>query len=154
MSTKLICSTLFLGLALSLGFHLKPALAQEQHPKSATTKATKSRGESGGKDENIKQDRTANDPNAKIEAPPEKGGAKSRQASCRVHIDNHTPWYIDIFTDGNYRGQVSPFGDSYGWVGCGSTTLYGRATFTDGSTQSWGPQVYFVGGTFTWFLTP
>jgi hypothetical protein len=151
--TKLIRSTFILGLAFSFGFQAKLAFAQDQHPKSATSKATSSRGESGGKDENIKQDRKANDPNAKIEAPPEKGGPKTRQASCRVHIDNRTPLYVDIYLDGTYVGQVSPFGDSYGWEGCGNMTFYGRATFTDGSTQSWGPQVYFVNGTFSWSLT-
>ena len=150
MNNRLLHTILAFGLVLGL----VSATAQAQaHPKSATTKAAQSRGESGAKDENIKQDRAANDPNAKMEAPPEKGGPKTRQAACRVHIDNRTPWYIDVYTDGNYRGQVSPYGDSYGWVGCGGTVLYGRATFTDGSVKTWGPSNYYIDGTFTWSLT-
>jgi len=145
---------LVLGLAYGLGAGLKPAQG-ETHPKSATTKAAQSRGQAGEKDENIKQDRAANDPNAKIEAPPEKGGAKTRQsASCQIHIDNRSPWYVDIYTDGSYRGQVSPYGDSYGYVGCGGTLFYGRATFNDGTVKIWGPASYYVDGGFTWTITP
>jgi hypothetical protein len=48
-------------------------------------------------------------------------GATVRGPSCRIHIDNLTPWYVDICTDGDYLGQVSPWGDSYGSVGCGDT---------------------------------
>jgi hypothetical protein len=152
MNKRLIRFTLALGLTLGLGVVV---LAQGQgHPTSATTKAQKTRGESGAKDENIKQDRAPNDPNSKMEAPADKGGPKTRGGACRIHIDNRTPWYIDIYTDGSYRGQVSPFGDSYGYVGCGDTNFYGRATFTDGSTRVWGPSVYYVGGTFTWTVTP
>ena len=160
MNRRLICSILVLGLASCLGTGVAPAQekekAQEQgkaHPKSGTSKAATPRGATGEKDENIKHDRTANDPNAKVEAPPEKGGPKTRQASCRIHIDNRTPWIVDIYTDGDYRGEISRYGDSYGWVGCGNTTFYGRATFTDGSVKVWGPTVYYVDGTFTWSLT-
>ena len=152
MNTRLIRFVLVLGLAYGLGVGVRPAQGAE-HPKSATTKAAMSRGGAGEKDDNIKQDRAPNDPNAKTEAPPDKGGAKSRQyASCQIHIDNRTPWYVDIYTDGNYRGQISPWGDSYGYVGCGGTVFYGRATFTDGSVRTWGPANYFVDGSFTWTI--
>ncbi len=132
---------------------VRPAEAQ-QHPNSATATAQKSRGEAGEKDENIKKDRQPNDLNTKIEAPPEKGGPKGRSSYCRVHFDNRTPWYIDLYTDGNYRGEISPFDDLYGWVGCGETSLYGRATFRGGSVQTWGPSAYDIGSEFTWHLNP
>jgi hypothetical protein len=151
MITTLIRSTLILGIALS--FAGLAAAQNEQHPKSATTKAEKSRGTADAKDENIKQDRKANDPSSKLEAPPEKGGPKSRgSALCPAHIDNRTRWYIDVYTDGDYRGQVSPFGDLIGWVGCGYTKFYARATFDDGTVFTWGPTSYYVDGTFTWKL--
>jgi hypothetical protein len=154
MHNKVIRSTLLLGLALSAGAAFQPARAQESHPKEGATKSAKSRGEAGAKDENIKKDRQPNDPQAKAVAPPEKGGPKTRSAACHIHMDNRTPWYIDIYTDGDYRGQVSPYGDSTGYVGCGNTTFYGRATFTDGSTKTWGPQIYYVDGSFIWRLDP
>jgi hypothetical protein len=148
---KLIHSVLVLGLAL--GFGSGATNAQDQkHPSSAKTNGTKSRGENNAKDENIKNDRAPNDPNAKIEAPPDKGGPKTRGASCRVHVDNHTGYYISIYTDGNYRGEVSPYGDSIGLVGCGDTALYARATFLGMDITTWGPQAYYIDGTFTWQL--
>jgi len=153
MNKRWIHSSLILALALGIGASVVHSQAPT-HPKSAKTKAAKNRGDSNAKDENIKQDRAPNDPNAKIEAPPEKGGSKTRGGYCRVHINNWTPYRIDIYIDGDYRGEVSRWGDSYGWVGCGDTKFYGRATFTDGSVQIWGPSVYYVDGTFEWTLTP
>jgi len=149
---KRLYSTIVVGLALSLGFAPIAAVAQD-HPKAASAKATKSRGDATAKDENIKQDAGPNDPNAKIPAPPDKGGPKTRGSYCLVDVDNRTPYYISVYTDGNYRGQVSPYGDLVGYVGCGNTRLYGKATFTDGSVQTFGPSVYYVDGKFTWSLT-
>jgi len=162
MNKRWLHSTLILGLALGLSASVlhsqtpAPTPAQTMapaHPKGATTKAAKSRGDANGKDENIKTPRAANDPSFKMEAPPEKGGSKTRGGDvCRLHIDNRTRYYIDIYTDGEYRGQASPFGDLIGWVGCGETKFYGRADFNDGSVQSWGPSSYYVDGSFVWTL--
>jgi hypothetical protein len=152
MKRNLIHSTLIVGLALGLSIVSREAIGQD-HPKSATTKASQSRGDSNAKDENIKNDRAPNDPNAKIEAPPEKGGPKTRQASCHVHIDNRTPYYAEIYTDGSYRGEISPWGDLTGYVGCGNTRFYARAFFRGGGMKVWGPSAYYVDGAFTWELT-
>lgn len=150
MSTKLIRSIPILGLAFCLTTGLRPALTQE-HPKNVENKGQRSRG-AGGKDENIKQDKQANDPNAKAQAPPDKGGPKTRQGVCAVHVDNRTQWSIDVYFDGSYRGTVGPWGDSIGAVGCGNTTLYARALFVGGEVLDWGPRVHYVDGTTTWTL--
>jgi|HubBroStandDraft_4_1064222.scaffolds.fasta_scaffold04069_4 hypothetical protein len=152
MITRLIRFTLILAMALGVTGYAGAQSQATDHPKSATTKSEKSRGASSAPDENIKHDNAANDPNAKIAAPPAKGGTKTRGGYCRLHVDNQTQWYISVYFDGDYRGQVSPWGDSYGWVGCGDTKLYGKATFTDGSVLTWGPQIYYINGTFTWTL--
>jgi hypothetical protein len=150
MNKRPIRFVLLLATVLSSAAFL---LAQTpQHPASGSTKSTKSRGASDAKDENIKQDSQPNDPNVKTEAPPDKGGPKTRGASCRIHIDNRTGYYVNIYTDGQYRGQVSPYGDSIGYVGCGDTNFYARAVFNDGSVLTWGPSGYFVDGSFTWTL--
>jgi hypothetical protein len=148
---KLIHSVLALGLALGFGSGAMNAQDQK-HPTSAKATGMKSRGENGAKDENIKNDRSPADPNAKVEAPPDKGGPKTRGGACRVHVDNHTPYPVAIYEDGNYVGEVSRYGDAFGYVGCGSTVLYGRVIFTTGGSQSWGPNAYFIEGTFTWQL--
>src|SRR5450755_2563494 len=122
MNSRAIRSSLLLGLALTVGVAFQPARAQDSHPKEGTTKSAQSRSAAGAKDENVKKDRQANDPQAKVEAPPDKGGPKTRSAACHIHIDNRTKWYVDVYTDGDYRGEVSPWGDSTGYVGCGNTT--------------------------------
>lgn len=148
MKNTLIRSALLLGFALSLG--VGADVHAQQTTSNATVRAQKARGVAGAEDENIKIPRQPNDPNAKQEAPPEKGGPKTRGGSCWVHVDNRTPWYVDIYTDGQYRGQVSPWGDSSGAIGCGNTNLYGVAEFRDGSRYTWGPSVYIINGVFTW----
>lgn len=153
MNLKATVLTPVLGLALTLGVCHFATAQSSQHPKTGTTAGQKTRGDASAKDENIKKDQSPNDPNAKMDAPPDKGGPKSRGYACRLHVDNRTQWYISIYTDGNYRGQISPYGDLVGWVGCGDTALYGRATFTDGSSKTWGPTSYFIDSSFTWSIT-
>jgi len=75
-------------------------------------------------------------------------------SSCFLHVDNHTRFYVEIYTDGEYRGIVKPFGDSTGAVGCGYVTFSGVARFNDGSTRTWGSSTFYVPGSFTWNLWP
>jgi hypothetical protein len=123
MNARTIRSTfLMLGLSVSLGLGLEHNYGQQQ-PDGATVKGQQSRDAIGGTDNNIKHGRQLNDRDATtLEAPPQKGGPKTRGPSCRIHIDNRTPWYVDIYTDGDYRGQVSSWGDSYGGSTGGTRT--------------------------------
>jgi hypothetical protein len=129
-----------------LGLGLEPGYG-------ATVKGQQIRGAEGGTDNNLKHRRQPNDRMPHLKLRPKKGGPETRGTSCRIHIDNCTPWYVDIYTDGNYRGQMSLWGDSYGWVGCGDTNLSGVAAFRDGS-NIFGPTVYGVNETFTWSPYP
>jgi hypothetical protein len=52
-------------------------------------------------------------------------------------VDNRTNWYIDVYVDRQYRGQVGPWGDIYLYNACGATSLYAEAPGTD---YYWGPQ--------------
>ena len=151
MQIRLTRAVLSWGLILSLSLSSNFLYAQQKQD-TVTVKGQRTRGQEGS-DSNIKHGREPNDPNANIEAPPDKGGPQVRGGSCRIHVDNHTPWYVDIYTDGDYRGQVSPWGDSYGWVGCGDTNLYGVASFRGAPDVIFGPSVYDINGTFTWNLT-
>jgi len=120
--------------------------------KAVETKSQKSRGE--GKDEHIKNNSAANDPKSLMEAPPEKGGKKSRGAYATVVFDNYTAYKIQIYANGEYLGMVSGYGKGTSYSTPGSAELYGRAEFTDGSTLTWGPQSVSLdaGDTFTWKL--
>jgi len=129
-----------------------PAHAQQPQANAAETKSAKGRG--AGADENIKMQRAPNKPGAETPAPTSKGGDKSRGSTSIVHVDNHTNLYIDAYMDGSYCATVGPWGDVWCNVGTGNTRMYGRAEFTDGSSLSWGPNIGYVDGTYTWRLWP
>jgi hypothetical protein len=57
-----------------------------------------------------------------------------------LHIDNRTPWKIQIFVDGVYVGLVSGWGDSYGYYRCGTHSVYAVADFDNGAQLTWGPR--------------
>ena len=150
------------ALTLVLLFGASQALAQDQTEKSDSTakptknavksQAQKSRG--GGPDTNIKTDRAANDPNAPAARPERKGERGSR--GCSVDIVNDTGWYVDIYVNGVYNGTVGPWGSGYVFPPAMGANLYGRAVFTDGSYQYWGPRQFTCApGTInSWALTP
>jgi len=119
---------------------LSPQGTTGGNPKRKTT--TKSQGQkpqtgqAGGTDTNIKTARGANAKNAAVPAPEAKGGPKSRATVCRIHVDNRTPFVIDIYADGEFRGTAAPWDDLYGWVETGAR-LYARADFDDGTYLYW-----------------
>ena len=107
---------------------------------AATDKSNSSRG--AGEDPDIKADKqqaAKNDPANEPPAPPKKGGAKTRGFfDCWVTADNYTPWWIDVYVDGTYRGQVASWGSGMVNVGAGSIALYACAVFDNGSVRNWG----------------
>ncbi len=118
---------------------------------SSQTQAQKARG--GGADENVKNEQPKNDPKLEGKLPGNKGGEKSRQAGCTLHVDNRTQWIINqVFVDGDNVGGVGRGGDGYSEIGAGSHTLYARAFFDDGSTRTWGPMSITCSGSYNWRL--
>jgi len=139
--------------ALSLVFY-GAANAEEMKVKKnvATDQAQKSRGE--GKDENIKNETLKNNPNAKIPAPPNKGGEKGRAPFCYLGVDNRTQWIIRIYVDGVNVGAVSPWGDATGTYDRGSHQFYAVAYFDGTPALTWGPRTTYCDGPYTWTLNP
>ena len=147
---------LLIGFGLMAMLLLAPVantlIAQGAKGKSVETKSAKSRGE--GKDEHIKNNSAVNDPKSTMEAPPAKGGKKTRGAYATVVFDNYTAYRIQLYANGDYIGMVAPYGNGTSYATPGSAELYGRADFTDGSTLTWGPYnvTLDAGDTFTWKL--
>jgi hypothetical protein len=129
-----------------------PAIAQQPETKKVENAATRSRGT--GTDENIKVARGANTPGATAAAPAAKGGARTRGGVSIVHLDNWTSWYVDLYVNGAYCASSGPWGDAYCYVPSGTVVLYGKASFTDGSSLSWGPRSVYVDGALDWKITP
>lgn len=123
------------------------AKQEDKSQKVIELKATKAPATRGAEpDANIKSDKQTNDPSAKSEAPSKKGGAATRGGgNCEVRLDNRTNLLIKIYVDGIYRGTLSPYGDGVVYVGVGSTSVYARADFEDGSYLYWGPSTYSCG---------
>ena len=127
--------------------------AKQRQQSRIMTKAMVVR-ERGTEDTHIKTPAGPNKVNARTPAPAGQGGPRRRGGTGRIHVDNHTPWYIEIFVDGNYTGTVGPWGDLYRYADPASYEMYGKANFDDGSERTWGPRTIEVpeGRTMTWEL--
>ena len=75
-------------------------------------------------------------PNIKTTAPTtDKKVDKSRGDLCQINFDNYTGYYVNVYVDGNYQGQVGPYGSGNVYVVDGSyTTIYCQ---TAGGTYYW-----------------
>ena len=71
-----------------------------------------------------------------------------------IVVKNFTGYYIDIYVDGSYRTTVSPGHQITTWAIPGTTKLYGKAEFSDGSYLSWGAIYPKTGYEYTWSLHP
>jgi len=74
-------------------------------------------------------------PNIKSEAPStDEAQPKARGAACSIYFSNYTGYYVNIYVDGYYRGQLSPWGGGTVVVGDGYTSIY---CITAGRTLEW-----------------
>ena len=131
--------SMLLGVVLALGAAAL-LVAEQPQEQLVIAKAQKARGAAA--DENIKKDSAVNDPAVKPPAPAAKGGEKTRGNLCGIVLDNWTPWYVGLYIDGNSWGSAGPWGEVSGVAFAGTTRVYARAGFTDGSYLSWGPQAF------------
>lgn len=80
-------------------------------------------------------------------------GEKSRGITQRLHVDNHSQFYLAIYVDANYIGTVAPFGDLYYWVGQGvyETTYLDARTGTGVGVHK---EIGWATGDFVWQIYP
>src|SRR5438105_2561837 len=105
---------------------LSPSPAPHAAPPAAKvieTHAQKMRGD--GKDENVKSTSVTNDPNKRVPPPPAKAAHKERGDArhCDIHVDNRTPWKVQIFIDGEFEELVPAWGDATSGTVVGKTRL-------------------------------
>jgi hypothetical protein len=98
--------------------------------------------------------RPANDKSKPAAAPKKAMGEVYGSDYSDVVIDNWTGYYIDIYVNGNFRGTIAPYDEKVTWAIPGSNTLYGKATFRDGTYYYWGPKSTVTGYSYTWKLNP
>lgn len=96
----------------------------------------------GAKDPEVTIDSRINDSDMDTRAvQPSAKGAQARGSFryCTAYFDNWTQWYIKCYVDGKLEGSLAPYGEGGVVVAPGSTRVYAKAEFTDGSWKSWGP---------------
>jgi hypothetical protein len=143
-----VCLLVVLAATLSLNY--SPVAARTARGgKNVVQREAKKAAVERGSDKNIKVDRQAKTAQTRGQAPPAKGGARTRGIWGQIHVDNRTYSDIDIFIDGVYAGTVGSWGDLYRYVVGGGHVLYGSA-----SEGTWGPRSGYVpaDGTWTWEL--
>ena len=128
----------FFPILLGLLISAAPVFSQED---AGTTGKVSEGSTPRGADPEIKVANRKNDDKSasKVIQPTDKGAALPRGGSCRTHLDNWTSWYLDFYVDGYYEGYIAPWGNGGVTVGGGSTRLYVKAEFDNGSWKSWGP---------------
>jgi hypothetical protein len=73
-------------------------------------------------------------PNIKSERPTDDKVAEKSRDNCSIYFDNYTGYYISIYVDGKYKGELAPYGSGTVVVGEGYTTIY---CITAGKTKEW-----------------
>jgi hypothetical protein len=81
----------------------------------------------------VETNRSSN-PNIKSGAPTTDEVATKSRGTCSIYFSNYTGYYINIYVDGYYRGQLSPWGGGTVNVGDGYTTIY---CLSAGGTKEW-----------------
>ncbi len=81
----------------------------------------------------VETNRGAN-PNIKSGAPTTDNAESKARGTCRVYFDNYTGLYVNIYVDGYYKGQLSPYGEGSVSVSSGYTTVY---CLSAGGTREW-----------------
>ena len=88
-----------------------------------------------GTDKNIKVTRSKNTS--------KKTATAKGDTTCRVELENNTDNTIDIYVGGHFRNTMGPKDSSS--FNAGSSVIYAKAEFDDGSYFYWGPRTFTCG---------
>lgn len=148
---KRVIGSMFMVCALVASAVADDKSVVEEAGKKSTAAAAKKEVK-GTSVKNDSKRKKAEPPSAKSAA----GTKRSGPNSCDVKLDNRTDLKIQIFIDGDFQGMLLPWGDAVRYdVLSGTTKLFGRADFTDGSVVTFGPRFFdcTAYSTYTWKLT-
>ena len=93
----------------------------------------------GGDDPNVKPAPEVNVRNKPSEVVPPAGKSPSGKTQCAITFDNHTDLIAKTYIDGRFAGTIRPYGALEASATPGSTLLYAKAEYDDGSADAWGP---------------
>ena len=112
------------------------AAAQTSDAPDQVTRRVRLRG--GDEDPNVKTDLAINVRKKSSETPPP-AKPPVQQQMCAITFDNQTELFAKTYIDGRYAFTIRPFSQVSTGAVPGSTMLYARAEFDDGSADAWGP---------------
>ena len=93
----------------------------------------------GSADPNVKPGAEVNVRDKPSGVVPPQGKTPAGRATCSITFDNDTDLITRTYIDGVYAGTIRPFGELSASSVPGSTVLYARAEYDDGSADAWGP---------------
>jgi hypothetical protein len=93
----------------------------------------------GSADPNVKPGAEVNVRDKPSGVVPPQGKTPAGRATCAITFDNDTDLITRTYIDGVYSGTIRPFGELSASAVPGSTVLYARAEYDDGSADAWGP---------------
>ena len=76
----------------------------------------------------------SSNPNIKSNAPTTDEVETKSRGTCTINFVNRTGYYVNVYVDGYYRGQLSPWGSGSVSVSDGYTTVY---CLSAGGTREW-----------------
>ena len=68
---------------------------------------------------------------------------------CTVVTQNKTPWQIDIYIGGEYKGTVAPNENRVAWTINGDTRIYAKSPK---AKKAWGPLLFYCKKDYVWVL--
>jgi hypothetical protein len=93
----------------------------------------------GADDANVKAGTEINVRNRPSDVVPPPVKTSEERPLCSITFDNQTDLFTKTYIDGRFAGTIRPFSSLATAAVPGSTLLYARAEFDDGSADAWGP---------------
>lgn len=94
----------------------------------------------------VERTRGANE-NIKSDVPTTDVKEVKTDSKCMIEFHNYTGYYVNVYVDGYYKGQLAPYGKSIVTVSNGYTTIYGLSA---GGTVEWPTQSGNCNGYYTY----
>ncbi len=113
----------------------------------------KARLRSAGDDPNVVKGTEVNSRSHKSDVVAPEAKAPTGRTVCSIKFDNFTDLFTKTYIDGRYAGTIRPYGEIEASALPGTTVLYARADYDDGTADAWGPIRVTCQAKYVWRLT-
>jgi hypothetical protein len=113
----------------------------------------KARLRAAGNDPNVVSGTEVNSRSAKPDVVAPAAKTPAGRTVCSIKFDNFTDLFTKTYIDGRYAGTIRPYGEIEASALPGTTVLYARADYDDGTADAWGPIRVTCQSKYVWRLT-